>query len=250
MKSNSQTQARLLQESLQALEQGETLDDILSRYPEQADALRPRLQAANWLAQRADLFQPRPAWLSSAKQHLLAELNRQATPRSQAWRSIFARLGFVSRSLQGAVIAVLVLLFMNVTGQALFAARLALPGDLAFSLKYLQEQVRLALSISPVEDAILNLHFAQERTLELEELILEQRYEDLPLAVNLFQRKMSQFEHSLEVIRRQNPQLAQALQQQMEDAFQDHAIVLSLLIRNVPHGLRANLEQALLAAPH
>ena len=250
MKSNSQTQERLLQECLQALEQGETLEDILSRYPEQVDALRPRLQAADWLAQSTDLFQPRPAWLPSAKQHLLAELNRQASPRSQAWRSFISRLGLVGRSLQGAVIAVLVLLFMNVTGQALFAARLALPGDYAFSIKYLQEQFRLALSVSPVEDATLNLHFAQERTLELEELILEERYEDLPLAVNLFQRKMGQFESSLDVIRRQNPQLAQALHQQMEAAIQDHAIVLSLLIRNVPHGLRAGLEQALLAAPH
>jgi len=249
MKSIFQTQEKLLQECLQALSRGEALDDILSRYPEHASALRPRLQAAAWLAQRADLVDPPPSWLPSTRQRLVAELRRRTTHRSQAWRSFLARLGLLNRSLQGAVIAMLVLLCLNVTGQALFAARGALPGDFAFPIKRFQEQVQLALSFSPVKDARLNLHFAQERTLELEELLLEGRIEDLPVAVVLFQQKMDQFQQSLAAVQQRDPQLAQTLQLQMDDAFQEHAIVLSLLIQNVPRGMRSSLEQALLAAP-
>lgn len=250
MSPSTPSEEKILQAALQALHQGAPLDEILQRYPAHAEALRPRLQTALWLGQRRSSLEPSPAFLHASHQRLLADLRRQVTPRTHFWRRFQLGLSFFARGFQAAVLAVFFLALIHVSAQVLFAAQMALPGDFLYPLKRLPEQVQTVVTLDPIQDARLNIQHAQLRTLELQELLFEGRYEDLPLAVSHFQAELQRSESSLLRLQRTNPQLAHLMHYQMKQTLHDQVFVLSLLLESLPRGLRTGLEQALLAAPH
>jgi hypothetical protein len=250
MRFTTPSKEKVLQAALQALSQGDSLDEILERYPAHAESLRPHLQSAQWLAQQHPTLEPSPAFIQASHQRLLADLRRRASPRMRFWRRFQQGWGYFSRGFQAAVIAVFILALFHVSAQVLFAARTALPGDLLYSLKLFPEQLQLAFTLDPIQDARLNILHAQTRTLELQELLFEGRYENLPQGVNLFQKELSRAQVSLLRVERTDPQLAHLMHYDMQQTLRDQVFILSLLMESIPRGLRAGLEQALLAAPH
>lgn len=146
--------------ALEALEQGEPVEEILSRFPEDADSLRPILEMAREL-QTLPLAYSVSAQQSS-RDAMLAEARRlrgQSRPLVTRF-SIFRRLG----------LAFAALLFLFVAGAALLAQPVsgALPGQALYPVKRAAETMRLRLAADP---ALLETRFREERREELQALL-------------------------------------------------------------------------------
>ncbi len=140
-------------ECLDALAQGEPLEIILARYPQQAAQLRPLLQTAAGLP--ALRLEPSEAAKMQSRQKFLAQadLLRRTTPRKS--------LGFLPRLATGLVAATLVAGVLG-TG-AVAASGSALPGDPLYSLKRTVENVRLNTASNPAQRQELQHEFEQRR---------------------------------------------------------------------------------------
>ncbi len=146
----------ILIECLDALAQGESLDSILARYPQEAAQLRPLLKTA------ADLptlrMEPSEAAKMSSRQKFLAQADQLR--RTTARRSV----GFLPRFALGFVAAALVVAVLS-TG-AVAASASALPGDPLYGLKRTVENVQLQSASSPTQRTALQSEFGQRRVNE------------------------------------------------------------------------------------
>ena len=153
---NPALEAKLI-ECLSALESGVPVEQILSRYPEDAPRLRPMLQIAAALP--AARLEPSHESRSKSRKAFLAHA---ANLHKAGQRRPF----FLSRPL--ATLASLALALIVLGGGAVVASASALPGDPLYGLKRAVENVRLSLASDPVA---LAAQFDQERRDEIELLV-------------------------------------------------------------------------------
>jgi hypothetical protein len=156
----------VLHECLALLEQGEAIEQIITRYPELAAEIRPFLETT---AQLATLV-PQPslaAKQSSQKAFLAHAAGLKVTPvRPSAWyRLRQALLPLVS-------LAVVLILFA-ITAVSVSAS--AIPGDALYSVKRLVETVRLNQTSDPTAAAALIEQYRQERIREVQTLLRTRR---------------------------------------------------------------------------
>ncbi len=163
------TLAEAINECMDALRRGESIDDCLSRYPDMADELRPLLLTMSATAGIApmrdeELRQVSRLRFEGAVQHhlavrertashtsLLGWWKRQAPALSRAWA-----IGMAS----------LVLAVVLSTGAA-YASTDALPDSPLYPVKRATEHARLAMTFSDESRAIYYLELIERRTLEL-----------------------------------------------------------------------------------
>lgn len=167
----------LLEEALNALEGGESVDAVLARYPEQAHALAPLLKAAARCREALAFAEPpSPGALAAGRQRLLREAARRpAAPRGRPPLSLPIRPRPEGPSAQGlrpslrpglALAMAALLLIILVGGGATMAAADSLPGDPLYPVKLASQQARLALTFDPGVRIELASHFAEERRQE------------------------------------------------------------------------------------
>ncbi len=149
---DAQLEVKLI-ECLDALAQGESVERILARYPQEAAQLRPLLETAAGLP--ALRMEPSEAAKMQSRQKFMAQadLLRRTTPRKT--------MGFLPRFATGFVAAGLVAVVLG-TG-AVAASGSALPGDPLYGLKRTVENVRLSTAGSPTQRQELQREFEQRR---------------------------------------------------------------------------------------
>jgi hypothetical protein len=157
---DAQLEVKLI-ECLDALAQGESVERILSRYPQEAAQLRPMLMTAAGLP--ALRMEPSEAAKIQSRQKFIAQadLLRRTTPRKT--------MGFLPRLATGFIAAALVAGVLG-TG-AVAASGSALPGDPLYGLKRTVEDVRLNTASSPAQRQELQREFEQRRIGEANELL-------------------------------------------------------------------------------
>lgn len=157
---DAQLEAKLI-ECLDALAQGESIERILARYPQEAAQLRPLLETAASLS--ALRMEPSEAAKMQSRQKFMAQadLLRRTTPRKA--------MGFLPRFATGFIAAALVAGVLG-TG-AVAASDSALPGDPLYGLKRTVEDVRLNTASSPTQRQELQREFEQRRIGEANELL-------------------------------------------------------------------------------
>jgi cell division septation protein DedD len=157
---NAQLEAKLI-ECLDALTQGESVDRILARYPDEAAQLRPLLRTAAGLSELR--LEPSEAAKIKSRQQFMAQadLLRRTTPRKT--------MGFLPRFVTGLAAAALVAIVLS-TG-AVAASGSALPGDPLYGLKRTVEDVRLQSASSPAQHEALQREFEQRRVNETNQLL-------------------------------------------------------------------------------
>ncbi len=157
---DAQLEAKLI-ECLDALAQGESIERILSRYPQEAAQLRPLLDSAAGL--RALRMEPSEAARMQSRQKFLAQadLLRRTKQRKT--------MGFLPRFATGFIAAALVAGVLG-TG-AVAASGSALPGDPLYGLKRTMEEVQLNTASSPTQRQTLQREFEQRRRDETNELL-------------------------------------------------------------------------------
>jgi hypothetical protein len=239
--------ARLLQDCLDEIASGAPLERILERYPEHAAWLDEQIQGAGWLAQRQRLVSPRPEFLVESQLRLLQRLEANLTPAARLRRVFTSRFIYARLAVQAALLLLLGLVLFNVIDRGVLLAKRALPGDLVYPLKQTSERIRLAISIGPERDARLHLIYTRQRSLELQELLLEGKYESATLAASLFYDQFQQTVQALTRVSQRNPLLAQEMQLQMSASLQEQSVVLRLLVEGLPRSLRSGVEQVMLA---
>jgi len=148
-------------ECLSALEAGESIERILSRYPVEAVRLRPLLETAAALPTLR--MEPSQEAKSASRKAFLAQaaaLHESAKPR---------RVGMFSRPLM--TFASLALALVVVAGGAVAASASALPGDPLYSVKRAVESTRLSLASDATGRGALAAQFEQERIREISALL-------------------------------------------------------------------------------
>lgn len=129
----------VLEDCLERIAQGETLQRCLELYPEHAAELKPMLLAAARLESSTQV-RPSGAFKTRARAQLYAHM--EAHPRQRGWSQ---QLSPVLRTIS--VLATLLLAF-TVTGTAL--AQSALPGQVLYPWKLASERVWHNISSDPV----------------------------------------------------------------------------------------------------
>src|SRR5512139_375608 len=82
---------------LDALDGGQGVAEVLSRYPEHAPQLKPLLEAADWFGGQAAAFEPRPGFISASRLRLVQQIAAPPVAAGnwleRTWGQLFAGLG-------------------------------------------------------------------------------------------------------------------------------------------------------------
>lgn len=147
----------ILDECVEQLLAGETIEQCLQRYPEQASELEPMLRTALSIG-RVSAVQPRPEFKARARYEFnsaLQVLQSRKGSRSFNWQPRWAT----------AMVAVVVVLAMG--GGTVVAAGNSMPDEPLYPVKLATEEVRLAFTRSDVGKAELHAKMAQCRVEEI-----------------------------------------------------------------------------------
>ena len=160
-----------LETCLQALEQGETIDAALARFPALAADLRPILETSLHARTLGGL--PLPEGIQHrGRARLLqraAEMREAKHAPRRSWLVQFRPL---------AVALMLVVFFLSGTG-LVRASTTSLPGDNLYPVKRTWEDVRLLFTFEKVQRVNLEMEYETERLGEIGELLAEGRIEPI-----------------------------------------------------------------------
>ncbi len=148
---------------LESIFKGESIDDCLKAYPEQAPELEPLLKTSLVFMQRSSAIQPAPefkARLGSQLQAMLYAKQKKAERR--------ARIPIWQRRWALAMTAILGFLLIGVG--TLAASAYALPDGSLYPVKLAEEQVKVTLAFSDIDKAKLHIQFAERRAGEMVEM--------------------------------------------------------------------------------
>ena len=139
------------------LVKGETIEQCLRSYPEQADELKPLLQTA-LATKKASAIQPHPEFRAKARYQFRSALQAVEPKR---------RLLSFSWQPRWATVVAIVLVLLLAGGSTLAAAGNSMPDNPLYPVKLATEQVHLALTPSALGKAELYAKLADKRVAEI-----------------------------------------------------------------------------------
>ena len=153
----------ILDNCLERMFKGESIEDCLKTYPKQASELEPLLKTSSALIQRSPAIQP--------------DSEFKAEVHSQLQRMLYAKLEKAGKKARVPVwhrkwaVAVASVLIIFLASVGVVAASInALPDESLYPVKLATEQVRLMAAFSDVDKAKLHLQFAERRAGEMVEM--------------------------------------------------------------------------------
>lgn len=146
----------ILDECLQRLIAGETIEACLSRYPDYAASLEPLLRTAQNTLKATDI-RPRPEFRDRARYQYQVAIREMPVKEKHSFFAI------LRPSLATVVVAIVLL----AGGSVVAAAGGSLPDNPLYQVKLATEAVRLALTPSDLGKAELNARFADARVDEI-----------------------------------------------------------------------------------
>ncbi len=163
----------ILDNCLERLFKGESIDDCLRDYPSQASELEPLLKTSLALLQKSAAIQPNPAFKARVGSQLQGMLLvKREKAEKKAMGSIWRRRWAV------AVSTVLVVLLAGIGTVA--ASADALPDEPLYAVKLATEQARIALAFSDTDRAELHIQFAEQRATEIAEVARKGQVSEIP----------------------------------------------------------------------
>ena len=165
-----------LQECLELLHHGVSVEECLARYQESAEELEPLLRTAVTMEHQLTQSMPQLA-RARVRARVLAEWGRRHESRRRRWTLPL----FVPR--WAAVAASLLLAIMVGGTGTVAAAEAAIPGDILYPVKEFREEAVLWLTLSPEARIVRYAGLVNERARELQSLTAKNRVDDLPIAL-------------------------------------------------------------------
>lgn len=239
------THETILQECLEHLQGGqENLETVLARYPQHAAWLRPALQARQWLDEQRPALAPRSGFVTTSRRRLEARLLLKPTHRLT---TIFASLAWSFDARKRLVYGFLLLLMVFQLGLNGFklnqAAPTWLPGDFLYPLKTASENTALLFTFNRAGDAQLHIRFARQRLLEIQALLFEGQYDEMPGAAARFEYHVTQAVILVERLAKSDPNLAQGLALELKTTLERQSNLIVLLARFAPQGAQAQCDR-------
>ena len=233
-----------LADCLEALERGESpLEEILARYPADAEELRELLGLAERLEPLGELT-PRRAFAEGATEQLMARLGERRAP----WWAWLGRLGQtrlpVLRWRTGAALSGLgiLLVLMLLGGGVWYTAAAAGPGDALYGLNLRLEQAHLRLVRNPEAAARIHLDLAGKRLRETELRLDGGELGRALAALDAFEKEIGSV---ADLVRKAEGVEHDILLGLLSDARLTHLEVLDSLLARAPEGARGALEHAI-----
>lgn len=153
----------ILNECLERIFKGESIETCLNAYPEQASKLEPLLKTSLVLMRKSAAIQPDAEYKARAQYQLQAMFYAKQEKAEKR-----ARIPVWRRKWAVAMTTVLVVLLAGIGTVAASAS--ALPDDALYPVKLAAEQVRVTVAFSDVDEAKLHLQFAERRAEEMTEM--------------------------------------------------------------------------------
>jgi hypothetical protein len=227
------------------------IETVLSRYPDHADELRPVLEAALWIQEQRDKFDPRPGVMRASKARVLNQIRQEQAARSlpadePAERGFFWGLPWLDQkmhTLRTAFTILLIAFLVVSTSSVALASAGAIPGDSLYPLKLGLEEAALAVTPSEAGDAQLRIDFAQRRLREIQMLTLEGRYDYIPSAVQNFEAQVQDAVKTLSTVASNDPKQAEMLAQSLQNTLADQTEMIIILSNVVPQHTRSELKR-------
>jgi len=227
--------------------------------------LNPRLQ--EMLAAYGTMPERDPESARRTEARFMAELNKvfveQATSKPAARRSTFLALpsnfnrlkeSFLHATARRsalfvitALIALGVFLFSGV-GITAYAASSSLPGDPLYPLKTTIETARADLTADPATRARLYVYFGGRRLSEIQSLLGEGRYEDIPQAAAEFEKDIQKALSAIESLSQADPTQAVALNRQIAAVLRSYSYLLTHLLARTPGDIQPAVQSAINAS--
>ena len=170
----------ILNNCLERLVSGQTVEQCLERYPEHSADLRPLLETTQDI-NRVSTFQPRPEFREQARHQFQAALREKS---SRPGRS-FLNLGWQTRWATAMISIILALLLAG--GGTVAAASGSMPDELLYPVKLATEQVRLTLTPSSLAKAELYAELTDRRVAEIARMTDENKPEEIERTARLLE---------------------------------------------------------------
>jgi len=203
-------------------------------------------EAAERLRQSRTAFDPAPAFLEASRQRLAGRLpprpmdwRQRLRENLRSWRDL--QLGY-RLSLQGAWLSLFLAVLFSL-GQLMAAAAMALPGDPLYPFKLAREELQLWVAFSPAAKAHLHSEFARQRLLEIQALVLENRYEYLPATVQRFGRHVSRALDQLYQAVQRDPQRSRQLAASLQEILTGQAGLMPVIASLAPQQSQGEFYQ-------
>lgn len=152
----------MLNECLERMRQGESVEQCLADYPEQAAELAPLLRVAMATQRTSSAMQPRPEFKARTRHQMQSQLRsrERSTERKKA-----GTVGWIPR--WAAVVASVVLIFLVMGTSTVAASTSSMPDDTLYPVKLATERARLGLTRGDIKKARVNVHLADRRVREI-----------------------------------------------------------------------------------
>ena len=249
MRKNERLSA-ILDEALELIKRGESIESCLERYPEQAEELRPLLEMALLLAKAGDTGEPPRERLLAARHRFLREAASTAPRKSAPKRSRrpAGALWWPRLFLRPATAMALIIIVAFFTGLGVaWAAYYSLPDSPLYPVKLALEDIRLSLEPDPASRAWLELTLTQKRVQEITLLNSKGR-----LSRTSADRAASRFkihlQNALDELAGVDPAYLEPLLQATIETVEGEEYTLADLAERVPSDARPVIEDAVAAA--
>ena len=154
----------ILNECIDRLLAGESVEQCLQRYPDQSRELEPLLRSAS-ATQQASFIRPDPQFKAEARYNVLSKVQADARKREAHKPRRLPVLGWQPRWAVAVLVAFLVLFMAGSSTVA--ASNGSMPDDTLYTVKLKVENVRLWLARSDEAKAKLHAKFADRRVKEI-----------------------------------------------------------------------------------
>ena len=212
---------------------GDTIEQCLESYPEQAVELEPLLRAALSIKEVSSI-EPRPEFWQAAKARLLSALAAKEKKRERRLLPLW------SWQWRWAVAVAMILALFLAGGGTVMASSDSLPGDLLYPVKTATEKVRAFFTFGDEAKANLHMKFAERRVKEIESLaeggrdisesVLKVMHDETDWVIRLLDR---------------NESLRKRLAVKLQGLTSDQKEVLRSLIETAPRKTVVRLREAL-----
>jgi len=153
----------ILDECLERMLGGESIEACLNAYPEQTSELEPLLRTSHVFIRKSMAIQPAPEFKARVYSRLQAMFYAKEEKAERRARIPIWRRGW-------ALATTAILGFLLIGGGTIAASAHALPDEPLYPVKLTGEQVRLILTFSDVGEAKLHIQFAERRADEMLEM--------------------------------------------------------------------------------
>ena len=248
MKNMTKELDEALQSCLDLIRGGqETVDSVVTRYPDLAAELKPQLETILWLSAHRQALEPRPGFVTASRRRLMTQLQQEQRQVPLTWREHLQQF-WSAQKLAPVAFVFILLLTLFVSGTIVSASQKSLPGDNLYAVKRTLEQLALTTSLDQASDAELQLLYAKERFEEIRTLMFEGRYEDVASTVHDYQDHINKTIELIGAVSEQDAVQARQLALELETILAQHKLILAALSINAPDSIFSAISQVLVAA--